>query len=256
MKLKIFQLNIEKGRFLKDVIIFVNKNNFDILHLQEVSGGIHTYNNIDCYKELQNSLPDYSGELSIAHKLINDSDSYMGNATFVKKPLIILEKEDVRSKKQILISVDESKKWAEVPRTALILKIKSPNSAFLYSINAHFPWSPTPIDTEHKTLLGKKIIDKINTLSAPFILTGDFNSTSDTQLIKMFDQIGKNLTTENHITNTLNPHTHREQQLFPPGLAVDFIFTGKSLPVAGFKVINSPDLSDHYGLVAIINIEK
>lgn len=252
--MKIFHLNIEKGRFIKDVTTFVKKNNFDILHLQEVAGGIHGHNNINCYKELQNSLPNYSSNLSIAHKLINNSDSYMGNATFVKKPLIILEKEEIRSKDQLLITVDESKKWEEIPRTCLVSKIQLPNLTFLYSINVHFPWSPTPVDTEHKTLLGEKIINRINSLSAPFILTSDFNSTSNTQLIKMFDQIGKNLTTENHITNTLNPHTHREQQLFPPGLAVDFIFTKKSLPIADFKVIDSPDLSDHYGLVAEINI--
>ena len=58
-----------------------------------------------------------------------------------------------------------------------------------------------------------------------------------------------NLIVKNKVTNTLNPRVHyARKKLFPPGLAVDYIYISKHFKQKKFKVLKNLDLSDHFGL--------
>ncbi len=74
-------------------------------------------------------------------------------------------------------------------------------------------------------------------------------------MIAIINSLARNLTTENRITNTLNPRTHQIKHLLSAGLeiAVDYIFISKEIQVKEFAVIEE-DLSDHLGLKATIEI--
>ncbi len=97
------------------------------------------------------------------------------------------------------------------------------------------------------------MVDYLKQVQPPFILTGDFNVRPDTQLIKNFDTLARNLTSEHKITNTLNAQTHRAVEIFPPGIAVDYIYITDDIKVNKFEVI-AETLSDHLGLQAELEI--
>jgi len=103
-------------------------------------------------------------------------------------------------------------------------------SKIIQILTTHSPWTEKPIDTPEKIRFAQKITDYLQTLTYPFILTGDFNMTSSSKTIQIISAFANNLTDKYRLNNTLNPHIHyAKDELFPPGLAVDYIFTFKNL---------------------------
>ncbi|OGD63896.1 hypothetical protein A2160_01575 [Candidatus Beckwithbacteria bacterium RBG_13_42_9] len=246
MSLKFLQLNIYKGRLLDKIIAFLKREQFDIIQLQEVCSGRFWEQRLDLFQELKNSLPDYHGELAVSWRLKNDPDSYFGNATFVKSHIKVVSKQTLWLKPYQEFANPLNTRYELYSRCALILDIKISNQP-LVIINTHLAWGPTPYDKPFKQKQAKHLISYLRQLKKLFILAGDFNLIPETKIIKSFDKLGQNLTVENGITNTLNPKFHRVKQLFPKGLAVDYIFTHSEIRVKNFELIKE-DLSDHYGL--------
>jgi len=254
MRLKILQLNIQGGVKLDEVITFCRKEDFDIIHLQEVGGGEVSNSGSDNFLTCKNSL-SMEGELTISTQKKNDPSSYYGNATFYKSKLELISKEVVWLK-----SFQEFEMWTtggdfakELPRNALALQFKY-NEKNFWSINTHLAWGPTPYDEPYKIKQVVKLQNFVKKVKIPFILTGDFNITKDSEIIRGFDKVAVNHTTQAGLANTLNPHLHRVRQLFPPGLAVDFIYTSFDLEADNFELVDSPDLSDHYGMKISISV--
>lgn len=264
MILKLLQLNIFKGAFLPEVIDYVRAQNIDILQFQEVSGGLlsdgGTYNipgvekqtaregsdGIDTFQELIKKT-HFSGELVSTFKYTKDSDSYFGNATLVNPKFAITNKDVIWLKDFMEIEPDFND-WEQVGRAALVIELDIYGKP-LYCINVHMAWGPHPNDEDYKIEQAQKLLEYVKTLKKPFILTGDFNVKPDTKTSGMFEEIGKNLLKESQIPNTLNPNIHPVKQLFPPGLPVDYVFTHPDIVVKDFKLVDSPDLSDHFGLL-------
>ncbi len=256
MKLKFLHLNTLGGVKIDEVISYIKENDFDIVHLQEVGG-----------KEQSKSVPDnfahykeqlgYSGELAISSIFNNDFGCYTGNASLFKPEFHYIQKEVVwlRPFKSVdpTYHVDRSK-TASLPRNALALKFKF-NSQPIWFINTHLAWGPTPLDEPYKIEQGKILRDFIQKLKDPFVLSGDFNVTKDSQIVAMMDELGVDHAVEAGLTNTLNGNLHRVPDLFPQGLAVDYIFTSFGMKTEDFKLIDTPDLSDHYGLRITVEIE-
>ncbi len=254
MAIKLLQLNIFKGIFLDEVIDFVRKEDFDILHFQEVSGGNVTLNNFeekDCFKKIKEKL-SLQGELAIAWNLFGDKPSYFGNATFYKNFIKPKNKEIIWLNRFSEIA-DEDLDVEEHPRCALSL-LTEINGKDIYFINTHLAWSPTSEDEMHKVEQARILLKYIHGLKQPFVLSGDFNTSLNTQVTTMFSELGRNLTQENKITNTLNPNVHRGKHLFPKGLVVDYIITHPSLEAGNFRLVDKPDLSDHLGLAVEIAV--
>jgi len=251
MTIKFLQLNIFKGTYLDEIINFVKKGDFDILQFQEVAGGPLSFNKIDCFQQLKTAL-NYQGELTACWRLKSDPTSYFGNATLIKQSFKITKKEVVWFKAYREVESAKKRRIKDDPRCALAVKIQI-NQQFLWFVNTHLAWGPTPEDKPYKLIQGQKLGQFIKNLSEPFILSGDFNVPPSSAIIACLNKIGRNLVVEQGIINTLNPRIHRVKELFPQGLAVDFVFTHPSLKVSNFKVTTA-NLSDHYGLSLQIEV--
>lgn len=254
MTIKFLDLNILKGFRLKQVINFIKNENFDIIQLQEVTGGkFSNENNVDCFELISNNLTEYQGERGISLTLTNDQKSYFSNATFFKQNIKLITKELIVFKKSQILDFPRQVKFEDYARNALclILKIKNQNYCF---INTHQAWSISPDDTKEKIRQGEILIKYIQNLQIPFILSGDFNVDNRSQIINRLNKISSNITLLNKVTNTLNPQVHRAKHLFPPGLVVDFIFTSTSIKVNQFNIYDQLDLSDHFGQSIVFNI--
>lgn len=251
MTFKLLQLNMWHGRYLNQVIDYIKSHDYDIIHLQEVSSGSASHEGTDNFEQILKRT-SYKGKLSYSVRLKNSRHSGFGNATLIKPQLQFIQTQVTWMKEYFEPEKLEESVFANLPRNALINTIKKDGTT-LTTINTHLAWGITPLDEPYKVEQGKILFDHIKTLTAPYIITGDFNVTPHSEILKMMNTLGRNLTIENNITNTLNPRTHRATHLFPKGLAVDYIITTPDIQVHSFEIIKD-DLSDHLGLATEIEI--
>lgn len=256
MRLTLLQLNIFAGSYWDTFVEFIKHHDFDILQLQEIVGEETKVGNINSientYKKLSVFLGNaYSGRL-YKTETFSSPTSYDGVATFVKNDIKILEEKDIVLKEAVFPFESERTDHENIGRGALALKVKRENNTF-WLLNTHLAWSPTPDDSEEKLKQAAHLATFLQKLKEPFIFTGDLNVNPKTKTIHMFDQLGKNLTSLHKVTNTLNPRLHKASHLFPPGLAVDYIFVSNTIEVIDFGVVEE-DISDHLGLTAVVSI--
>lgn len=245
LNLKILQLNIFKGKYLDRIIGYINSESFDIIQLQEVSGGDFSFSKEDIFEKLIQKI-SFEGEIV---KYVNPSSkrgSYFGNATFYKKGIKLIKKDVIwlsKFKPDFILG----KKFASTPRAALALKLDICGKELTF-INTHLARGPTPLDAVYKIKQALKIVRFIEKLNNPYILTGDFNVIGKTRVVKNFEKVGRNLISEFNIEYTLNPKEHfLKKEIIQKQMAIDFAFVSKDLTVDNFGLVTE-NLSDHYGL--------
>jgi endonuclease/exonuclease/phosphatase family metal-dependent hydrolase len=247
--MKLFHLNIEKGRKYPEVIKYVKRVDPDIICFQELAGGDYHRQGGDYFTELVEDLPLYSGFLSKQNEPVGHPGTYMGIGIFIKKEI------KTYSKKEIIMTPNSGRMiTSDDPmnmhcgNTALDVVIKV-NGKRLSIVTGHFTWENSPYDNSYKIERAGKVLKHLKRLKHDFILTGDFNVKAETKTVSQFSEIGTILTSKMGITNTLNPNLSRHQHLFPKGVDCDHIITSKGVEVSLFELIKEPDLSDHYGLL-------
>lgn len=243
--MKFLQLNLYKGKFIDTVIAWIKEQDYDVVQLQEVSGDFLSFDFVDCFKKIQEETALH-GELVISWNHEGQKEAYFGNATFFKKNILL------KDRKSITLEPYQQIHYPNLPvehhpRSALSLLL-SYNGRDVRFINTHQAWGPTPLDTPYKMRQAEIIYEHIKDLKEPFVLSGDFNMTPETEAIKLIDSLGKNLTVQSGITNTLDPRAHRAKHLFPNGLAVDFIIVHPEIEATNASLLEKPLLSDHFGL--------
>lgn len=262
MEIKILQLNIWKGKLFNNFLPYLKTHHFDILHFQEVAGPGVSFLGGENYKEIQNTLGvKYLGlrakEFDTTHP-----GGYEGSATFFHSTFTLLEEKVIYLNQQLEQPVDNEYLasiqgtshpfFEDIPRIALAVKLERLGKVSWF-VNTQLAWNPSPLDTPKKIACAKVLENFLATLREPFVLTGDFNVESDTEIVRNFEKYAQNLIAKHNITNTLNSHVHRAKHLFPPGLAVDFIMPKKGMTVKDFAVLDK-DFSDHLGLTATVEI--
>lgn len=257
MNLRILQLNIYGCMYFDNVKKFLETHSYDVLHLQEVRTKGTILHDIrfayDSFPLLEDLLGEkYQRVFVQTSEFTNPILSGDGNASFISTKFPLIEQKIIwlRKNDKPFITLPED---ISTLGSALIACKTLVEEKPLWLLNTHLAWSPTADDTEEKERQSSIIAAFLQTLSEPFILTGDFNADSSTKTIKMIEKYGRNLTSTYHITNTLNPLLHRVKKLFPPGLAVDFIFVSNDLEVKEFRVLGE-DISDHLGLEASVEV--
>lgn len=256
MKLSLLQLNTNSDNYWDKLTQYLTSHNFDILQLQELTGketftgNLHSRRNT--FAELQKILQDkYYGVLSITQRYTSSPYAYLGNGTFYKKEFALIDK------KELILSSHEDPfrsdvtSFEEVGRTVLHLTFSFKNEHISF-LNTHLAWAKTASEEPHQTKQGAILVNYLQKVPAPFVLSGDFNLTPDQPLVQKISKLAHNLTTENQITNTLDPKNHRAN-VFPKGLAVDYILTSTDIQINDFAVVDE-DLSDHLGLKVEIEI--
>jgi endonuclease/exonuclease/phosphatase family metal-dependent hydrolase len=244
MNYKLLQLNIYKGKYIDNLIKYLNENDFDIICLQEVAGGSQSFNDDNYQRLIKNT--NYDGQTGVAWTIQPDSSNYMGNSIFYKKVLNPQNPRNFFMKPfKVLSSTEEN--WESRPRCAFFLDFEL-NEKTITVGSTHLAWGPTPSDTDYKVEQGKKLLNYVKSIETPVVLCGDFNLPPESLVIKSFSQNFENQTTKKGLTNTLNLENHAIKEDVPEGLAVDYIFTSKDVNVVNFELIDTPELSDHLGL--------
>lgn len=257
MKLSILQLNINADNFWDKLIPFLKTHHFDIIMLQEVAGKDTINGNIDskrdCFKELQKILAEsFRGEIAISERFTSSPSSYLGQAIFYKRSFTLLEKTVFPLYQRGVPFPSESKNFEDESRVLLHITLGTDNKRISF-LNLHGAWAKIATEHPHQKMQGEKLLSYLKNVHQPYILTGDFNLNPEQSTVQKISVLARNLTTENHVTNTLNPRTHRSQEVFPKGVAVDYIFVSKDITVKNFTVLEE-DLSDHLGLTAEIEL--
>lgn len=244
-KLKILQLNIFKGKYVERIIEFINAGDFDVIQLQEVSGGDFSFSKGDVFEKLKQNI-GFEGEIVKYVDSASKKGSYFGNATFFKKGFKLIKKDVIwlsKFKPDFVIG----RKFASTPRAALALKLGIFGKELTF-LNAHLARGPTPFDAVYKIKQALKIGRFIEKLNSPYVLTGDFNVVGKTRVVKNFEKLGRNLISEYKIAYTLNPAEHfLKNEVIKKQMAIDFAFVSKDLSVDNFELVTE-NLSDHYGL--------
>jgi endonuclease/exonuclease/phosphatase family metal-dependent hydrolase len=252
MTLSILQLNICGDNYWDKLIPYLTNHTFDLIFLQELCGKkteIGTINcQRDCFVELQKILSQtYQGELSIAETFTSSPTSYMGNAIFYNKTFELNKKKICTMHQgELMLTADT---FEATGRTLLHLTLSKEKEKFSV-LTTHFAWAKTPHEQPHQTKQGEILLEYLDTVPHPFILTGDFNLDPEQPLIQKIGKRAKNLTTAAQITNTINPRMHRVKGLT---VAVDYIFVTEDIQVKQCSVIEE-DLSDHLGLTATLTL--
>lgn len=256
MLLKLFDLNIWTGSYLPEIFKYVRGQRPDIITFQEVTGGqLSKYGN-NCYHDCEKEFHMQS-RLTNPTILDKDHSSFLGNATFVRNDFEIVSENVIWLRKFEFLKTGRTigdRNVPDDPRNALSLKLKIGNS-FIYIINTHFAWGITPFDEPYKILQMAVLRDYVQSLDTPFILIGDFNMVADTHVVRSLSELGTDLTSDHRLITTLNPRTHYlGQQVTDNKLAVDHCIVHKDILVKLFQVVDTPDLSDHCGLLLVFEV--
>lgn len=245
--MKLLSLNIQRGKYISTVIEFIKREQFDAMCFQEVAGGTFGYKGIDCFEILRQALPLYRTEMETMISLAADPEAYFANAVFIRSMLSLVARETIWLKeKQIITSTPSN--FSESPRCVLVVAAQM-GDRIIKIMSGHLAWSPTPDDTPEKLRQGEILLSWFERHKGePFLFGADFNVDPSSIIVSKLSQYGRNLTVEFGITNTLHPKLHRAQNIFPRGLAVDFIFSSPDIDVTKFYP-TVEDLSDHIGLV-------
>lgn len=246
MKLKLLQLNIWKGTYMQAVVDFVRKETFDVLTFQEVTSGIASADKkSNIFALLMDELA-MKGIESVNFRFVEDPESSFANAILYRKPYVLQNKKEIQLTKPISLSYTNSD-WTKAPRTALCATLTK-NGESITIVTTHGAWSPIAEDTKEKIRQGALLFQYLKTIPSPFVVTGDFNAVAETKMMKTYEALTTNLTKTYNVQNTLNPNVHYAKQLFPKGLAVDHILVTPTITVRSFRIIDTPNLSDHLGI--------
>lgn len=244
--------------FWDSVIPYLTSHDFDVIHLQEVAGKNTKVGIIDtkrdCYEELQKTLGKrYHSEIVLTDRFTSSPDAYFGNAIFYKKESPLLDTNIVWTRKNEEPFPSDATTYEGTGRAMLHVTL-SINGKAVSFLTTHGAWAKTPKEEPHQTEQGKIILTYLQNVSQPFVFSGDLNLDPQQPTIQKLGTIARNLTSEHHVANTLNPRTHYARaKMFPPGVAVDYIFASRDIIVKSFKVLEE-DISDHLGLSAEFEI--
>lgn len=251
MQFKLLNLNIYGGKYYDNIVSFVRTSDFDILCFQELKAGTLGFTRTNILEQLKKDLK-MEAEFAFTTNLVGDKSSYDGNAIFYKNGLKTRNRQIVQLYPFLEVLPNQTI-FNSYPRNALSLDFLIDNTTFSV-INTQLAWNIKPEETRAQLAVGQKLFEFVKNFKNDYVLAGDFNLESDSHTVSQFGKVGRNLTQENGLTNTLNPRTHRAKEIFPKGLAVDFIFTTSNIRVEEFKLVDTPDLSDHFGLSLIFGL--
>ncbi len=256
--MKIIQLNIWGGRYLKEAVAFFKQENADIICLQEVTSGIFTkaedadIKGVDVYEYIKKELGYYGIFEKCFEAEVGGRVSHRGNAILSRYPLKNAHTEFYDFPFTRFDMNMEGREYAHTqPQNFISAHITTPIGE-LRVMCTHMAWSRVCEDTERRVNQTKKIMSYLESAhDMPTLLCGDFNIHPQSESLRMFKLYFTN-PGEAIVKNTLNPSVH---PVFfngdhPNGLAVDYILT-HGLNVTS---VHSSEIiiSDHLPIIAVI----
>jgi len=239
MSFKLVTLNIEGNRHLPEVKAFLQREQPDIICLQEVFE-VHV-------PELADALgmqPFYTPMSNVTTGSIHaDPFGYWGLLQLVSPQCEIVEQKAeyyVGSRESIPIFF-ENENPNSINRAVLWSSIRK-NGEELTVATTHFTWSPQGATTEEQ-LRDFAALQKITQALPPHVLCGDFNAPREREIFSTLSSIYQD-NIPNEVTSTLDEHLHKAGKL---EYVVDGYFSSPGIIVQDVRVV--PGVSDHCAVV-------
>lgn len=251
MIVKVVQVNIYKGQYLKDLVKFLKVENPDVICMQEVTGGIANLcdNPGDLFIKLKHEL-GLDGVFNADYHL-SDGDGFMGNAVLTRfkikhKNVVILNEHDIIS----LEASNSSSFWQNGPRHLLDCTVDLPEEENIHFMSVHSAWTAPPTDTLETIRQANVIASYLKSLERPYILCGDFNAVIQGKTIGIINDVANNLMFNSGVLETTNPKVHK---ISPRGYLIDYIFASKDIRINRLTVPKIT-VSDHLPIVAELTV--
>lgn len=257
MKFKIVSLNTwHGGEIFEPLMNFLERENADILHLQEVyQNPEHKYfkkPSFNCFEYIQEKFVyPFSAKSKEFFMDAEGEKIVIGNATFSRFEIVDQEVIQFRGHKTFdynFYSTQKPVNFTEAPYNALLSNIKI-GKEIITSINVHGVWGFDGYDNPRRLSMRdelKKYFDP----QTPVILSGDFNTELKTETMQGLSK-GLHNPFEGQLETTFNV-IQKNHPGFEHSL-VDHFFVSRH-----FKVLEAyqpqVDISDHLPLVATLEI--
>ena len=250
--LKLISVNIEMDMHHDTAIPFLQKENADIVCVQEIFK-----QDIGMYEEAL-GMKSYFEPMAytMSYKFGGKQDKIYGVAIFTKHKAEVHFSNIVGNEKEIpllMMPKDREKERDNSRRVVLWVDINILNNAYRVA-TTHFTWTPPPgISTLYQKEDARKLIQILDQDLKEFIIVGDFNAPRGKETFQMFAEKYKdNIPLEYNSSLDLKLHRSLEIRSGERSNMVDGLFTTPEYKVIDCKLIDS--VSDHKAVVA--NIER
>ena len=253
MRLKAIQVNIWHGHFLDALLEFLQREDPDIVTMQEVTGGTENEGpdpSVDMFTYLRDGL-GYQGAIGIAHESrAGGVRTYCGSAVLVKGT--------VRSHRTIWLRAPrEGVAWQpphaepDFPRFAIEADA-TVGGRPLRVLSVHGAWTLEPVETPEKLGQARRLAEHLQSLEGiPFLLGIDANMPPSSTVVQTLDAFARNVVHGSGITRTTHPTIHVTAKSKPAGLLVDFVYASSH-----FRAIrvDAPEVAvtDHLPVRAVL----
>lgn len=246
--MKLLQLNIWNGRLLKAALNLIEKEQPDIITLQEVYSSeirTRTHDFLASFERIRDVFPSYQSYFSPRLDFpVFDKKVQYGNALLSKFPLSNAETIVVRGefhsyqKAEDYAANEGQKECFNLQRVQV--KIEGSKSCCL--INYHGYWEPNEFGTDATIPVMEKVAEIIKASSKPLILSGDLNVVAESPAMKPVHALLRDLTAEYEFQSSMTQFAKL------PNVAPDHICVSDGIEVEKFAVLDDV-VSDHKALV-------
>jgi len=239
--MRLLQINIWQGRLIKNFYKLIERLNPDIITFQELcSSG-------DSESGLFNNLEEFQAKFNYNYVYEAPTNSFKFSDFKIKSGNYILSKLSFANSATIFTNLSYKENFN--------YKNDDYNIRNFAHVELNINGKATHVITHHGHHLGSNkdgnietlrqmeiLVEYINNLTGPIILTGDFNLSPHSKSIELLNSKLINLCLTNNITTTRNEFATVAVQV------CDYIFVSKDITVQKFSVV--PEIvSDHQALL-------
>lgn len=235
--MKLLQLNTWSCNLAPAIINLLNREQPDIVCLQEVISTEQTGKILQSLEEILEKSPyKYSYYSPLAEFRFMHSTARRGNAILSKYPLV--DTGIFWTHGEFQPDFDYSIGWNQA-RGVAYATVQTPEGD-IHILTTHGYHVREHKNGNEETLKAcKQIAEYISRTAGRLVLTGDFNLVPDSQSMRVFDGLLRNLCVENRVVTTRNNLTDKTD-------TCDYILT-RDIAVQDFRVLDDV-VSDHKAL--------
>jgi endonuclease/exonuclease/phosphatase family metal-dependent hydrolase len=242
-RMKLVQLNIWQGRFLDQIVAFLEREQPDILCMQEVYSSKLDTPLLPFFaglEHVQKAFPEYHVFFSPTHQMdVMGEAVAMGNAILSKFPLENTETIFINGEfHELTVSNSHGTNTRNLQRAEVVI---APDKR-LSIVNHHGYWEPSPIGSEITIQKMQHVADILKETPQPLIFTGDLNISYASPAIKPVQELLKGLSQEYEVATTLSQFGK------VAGVPCDHIFISADIIEQSFMV-KDVLVSDHLPLI-------
>lgn len=255
--IKVLQLNLWMGRLMRLVIPAIERENPDILCLQEAfscPGGAmrypdKTFNSVELITELGYPNVYFSPVCTFN---VDGTEVRYGNAIVSRFPIIQTETVEVNKSLSdtTLLPINSGNE-----RNAQYARIELPSGERVSVINHHGYWEPNGMGSAVSVEKMQLVKDFAQAKPAPRVVCGDLNVIPESPAMRVWDDSFENLTAIYKLKTTLGSLSKANLKSFKgdPHVACDHILVSPDIKHANFTVLNDI-ISDHLGLTVELDV--